>query len=246
MARLRSLAVIRFLHYFILVAALLCPIAANAGLGFQPVSPEELKMMSEPKAPGAAAIILYRQVDRDDNGRTSHEDSYFRIKILKEEGRSYANIEIPFSKENESVAGIHARTIRPDGSTANFEGKVFEQTIVKAKGVKYLAKTFTLPDVQVGSIIEYSYTVDLSEEKIFDSHWILSNELYTKHAKFSLKPFSSVYQNFTLRWTWRGVPEGPKQGGADKVVRMEVYDIPAFETEDCHVAASKAGTAALL
>jgi hypothetical protein len=28
------------------------------------------------------AIILYRQVDRDDNGRTSHEDNYYRVKIL--------------------------------------------------------------------------------------------------------------------------------------------------------------------
>ena len=52
-------------------------------------------MTSEPLAPGAPAIILYRQVDRDDNGHTSHEDNYFRIKILTEEGRKYANVEIP-------------------------------------------------------------------------------------------------------------------------------------------------------
>jgi hypothetical protein len=44
---------------------------AKAGVGFQPVSPDELKLTSEPHAPGAPAIILYRQVDRDDNGQTS-------------------------------------------------------------------------------------------------------------------------------------------------------------------------------
>ena len=33
-----------------------------------------------------------------------------------------------------------------------------EQMIVKAKGVKYMAKVIVLPDVQVGSIIEYRYT----------------------------------------------------------------------------------------
>ena len=58
-----------------------------AGVGFQPISPEELKMTSEPKAPGAPAIILYRQVDRDDSGNTAHEDNYYRVKILTEEGR---------------------------------------------------------------------------------------------------------------------------------------------------------------
>ena len=35
---------------------------------FRPVSPEELKMTSEPAAPGAPAIILYREVYRDDSG----------------------------------------------------------------------------------------------------------------------------------------------------------------------------------
>jgi hypothetical protein len=33
--------------------------------------------------------------------------------------------------------------------------------------MKYLVKTFTLPDVQVGSIIEYFYTIDLSEHYIY-------------------------------------------------------------------------------
>jgi hypothetical protein len=61
---------------------------AKAGVGFQPVSTDELRITNEPLAPGAPAIILYRQVDRDDNGRTSHEDDYIRIKILTGEGRA--------------------------------------------------------------------------------------------------------------------------------------------------------------
>jgi hypothetical protein len=128
---------------------------AKAGMGFQPVSSDELKMTSEPLAPGASAIILYRQVDRDDNGYTSHEDNYLRIKILTEEGRKHADIELPFFKGSEDVLNVRGRTIKPDGSIADFDGKVFEKELVKGRGVKYLAKTFTLPDVQVGGIIEY-------------------------------------------------------------------------------------------
>ncbi len=191
-------------------------------------------MKSEPLAPGAPAIILYRQVDRDDNGRTSHEDNYYRIKILTEEGRKYADVEIRFFKHNESVVAVHARSIRPDGSIVNFDGKAFDKEIVKAKGVKYLAKTFTLPDVQVGSIIEYFYTVDLAEDYVFESHWILSEELFTKRARFSLKPYSSYYSQFRLRWNWQRLPPGtvePKEGG-DHIVRMDASNIPAFQTED--------------
>src|ERR1700690_1759119 len=82
---------------------------AKAGIGFQPVSQEELKMTGEPQAPGAAAIILFREVDRDDNGRTSHEDNYVRIKILTEEGRKHADVEIPFEKGRNDVGNVHAR-----------------------------------------------------------------------------------------------------------------------------------------
>jgi len=40
-------------------------------VGFQPMNPEELKMKREPQAPGASAIILMREVHRDDNRYTA-------------------------------------------------------------------------------------------------------------------------------------------------------------------------------
>jgi len=218
----------------ILLVAFCYAVPAKAE-GFQPVNPDELKMTAEPQAPGAPAIILYRQVDRDDTGHTAHENDYFRIKILKEEGRKYANVEIPFFKENgNNIVNIRARTIRPDGSIANFEGKAFDKTIVKAKGMKYMAKTFTLPDAQAGSVIEYYYTLNLAEDFVFDSHWILSDELFTKSAKFSLKPYASDYSHMHVRWSWERLPAGterPKEG-PDHIVRLQAQNIPAFQTED--------------
>jgi hypothetical protein len=217
-----------------------CMFAAHEtrAIGFQPVSPDELKMTSEPLAPGAPAIILYRQVDRDDNIYTPHQDNYFRIKILTEEGRKHADVEIPFVKGSEDVTKIKARTIRPDGSIADFGGKVFEKYLVKGKfmgrELKVLAKTFTMPDVQVGSIIEYSYTSDYGEYTLTDSNWILSDELFTRKAQFSLKPFlGNNYVTYSVRWSWQGLPAGalPKQG-PDHIIRMEANNIPAFPTED--------------
>src|ERR1700757_4921211 len=217
--------------FFLLLSVFSIPAGC---VGFQPVSPDELKMTSEPKAPGAAAIILYREVNRDDRGKTAHEDVYFRIKILTEEGRKYADIEIPFFKEEGNVVNLHARTIEPDGTIVNFSGKAFDKMMVKARGVKYMAKTFTLPDVQVGSILEYYYTTDLSEKFIFNSRWILSNELFTKNAKFSLKPYTSSYVPVNVRWTWNLLPAGTAQPaeGPDHVINLQVSDVPAFQTED--------------
>jgi hypothetical protein len=60
---------------------------------------------------------------------------------------------------------------------------------VKVRGLKYVAKTFTLPDAQVGRIIEYRY-ISWTQYMVYDSRWILSEDLFTKDAKFSLKKTS--------------------------------------------------------
>lgn len=183
------LGLCRLFSTSLLTFSLFFAVQALAGEGFQPVSPEELKMTAEPQAPGAPAIILYRQVDRDDSGHTPHEFNYIRIKILKEEGRKYADIEIPFYKENgNNLVNVHGRTIRPDGSILDFDGKIFEKTIAKAKGLKYLAKTFTLPDVQVGGVIEYYYTYDFSERYVYDSHWTLVTSCSPDRPSFRSSP----------------------------------------------------------
>lgn len=228
---------------FLLLAAAVVSAAAGASLWapvsegdeWQPITPEELKMTSNPKAPGAPAIILYRQIDRDDSEpRTPHEYNYVRTKILTEDGRKYADVEIPFFKESENIVAIRARTVRPDGSIVNFDGKVYDKEIVKARGVKFLAKTFTLSDVQPGSIIEYHYTIDFAEDYVFNSHWTLSEELFTKLGKYSLKP----YGQFALQWSWpNGLPEGTAPPAEQKdargnYIRMEAKDIPAFQVED--------------
>ncbi|HEY6339282.1 MAG TPA: DUF3857 domain-containing protein [Candidatus Sulfotelmatobacter sp.] len=234
--------------FFSAILLLAANTMSHAGTGFQSVNPEELKMTSEPQAPGAPAIILYRQVDRNDYGLTGHggavyvgsqssqsrlEDNYLRIKILTEAGRKYANVEIPLPREVGSIDTINARTIRPDGSIVNFSGQVFEKSIYKARGINYVAKTFTLSDVQVGSIIEYYYTVSFAEGRLYGSRWVLSDELFTKKAKFSLKPAQNDIVPLNFRWTEKLPPgtESPKRDPSG-IIRLEAANIAAFQAED--------------
>src|SRR5258708_1231756 len=193
-----------------------------------PISPEELRMTSEPHAPGASAILLYRQADRDDNGPT--ETNYARSKMLREEGGKFADGEIPFYKGAENVRAIHARTIHSDGSIVDFNGTIYDKPIIQARAVKLLAKTFTMPDVQVGSIIEYRYKHDFESDYVFNSNWVLSQDLFTKYAKFSLDP----YRRFTMRYSWPvGLPPDtapPKEEHGK--IRLETHDVPAFVTDE--------------
>ncbi|MEJ0086751.1 MAG: DUF3857 domain-containing protein [Pseudomonadota bacterium] len=185
-------------------------------------------MKSEPQAPAAAAIYLYRQVDRDDANST--ESTYSRIKILTEEGRKYANVELPYVKGVSRITGLEARVIRPDGSIADFDGTVYEKPIVKARGVKVMSKTFTLPGVEVGSIVEYRYRRVMPSGWAFNSRWLLSDELFTRRAVFSLRPANGLL----LRWSWPlGLP--PDTTTPEKVrglIRLETRNVPAFITEE--------------
>lgn len=229
-----SIRRLAFLVFLVFLSILCRPFfSALAGDEWQPIDPADLKMTSEPKAPGAPAIYLYRQVDRNDSGRAASEYNYVRIKILTEEGRKYANVEIPYLKQQAgiSISNIRARAIRQDGTIVNFNGQIFDKTIEKTKGVKTLAKTFSIPDVQVGSIVEYHWNYDFSDNYVYNSYWVVSDELFTRVAKFSLKPYPEWY----IRWTWpAGLPNGtdPPKQDPDKVARMVAKDVPAFVVED--------------
>jgi hypothetical protein len=195
---------------------------------WQPVSPDELQMKSEPKAPKAAAIYLYRQIDRDD--ANSSEAVYLRIKILTDEGRKYANVEIPYLVGSNSIRSLQARVVHPNGSIVEFDGTVYEKPLVKARGVKMMSKSFTLPNVELGSIIEYRYHRSMPNGWAYNSRWLLNDELFTRRAVFSLRPANGLL----LRWSWPiGLPPDTAPPAKEHgLIRLETHDVPAFVTEE--------------
>lgn len=195
---------------------------------WQPISPEDLQLTREPKAPTASAIYLYRQIDRSDS--KSEEAVYLRIKILTDEGRQYANVDIPYVQDAESIRDLQARTIRPDGTIIDFNGTVYDKPLIKARGFSGMSKSFTLSGVETGSIIEYRYRRLRTFNWVFSSQWLLNEDLFTRHAVFSLRPETRLM----LRWsTPIGLPANT-QGPTNEhgTIRLEARDVPAFVIED--------------
>ena len=86
-------------------------------------------------------------------------ECYERIKIYNERGQAACTqVEIPYAKGT-SVEDIAARTIRKDGTIAELKGSsVFDKTLLKGRGFKARAKSFALPAVEGGCVVEYQWT----------------------------------------------------------------------------------------
>jgi hypothetical protein len=177
----------RWFLYLALMALVQSPICCFAD--WPPVNPDDLKMTSIKEQPGAPAMVLDRE-EIDDDMNNVHS-VYERIKILTDAGREYANVEIPYSRRGYSISGISGRTIHSDGSIVVFEGKPFDKAVARGNGIRLNVKSFTLPDVQVGSIIDYRYSLRYEDNMLLPPYWYVQNELFQRRAYFKFIPFQN-------------------------------------------------------
>ena len=129
---------------------------------FGEIPKEDLAMAVYSEDPSADAVVLddYCQV-----ALTSFEkimvvsERHIRVKIINTEGLDYANIEIPYGIDDK-VTGIKAATYNlENGETVinavDKKGFYFENTSRYRQTLR-----FSMPNVRVGSVIEYKYTLE--------------------------------------------------------------------------------------
>jgi hypothetical protein len=97
-----------------------------------------------------------------------------------------------------------------------FRGEILEKTVVKARGVNLLVKTFTLPDVQAGSVIEYWYEEKL--DRLGFTRWDLEDELFLRREKFHFRPYTGLV----------AMEDGSPGSGVDWVANVRNMKQPTF------------------
>jgi hypothetical protein len=212
------------------------PRLARATTGWLSVPPEDLAMKDNPASPGSDAMILYRESIVDvtkTNSDGDADEEYFRIKIFTKEGTKQGHIEIPFDKGWEDISYIAGRTIRPDGSIVKFDGHVLETTAERGGGFKIYVKTFTLPDVQPGCIIEYKYQRQSKPHYVHDLLWAVSQSMYTREAHFTYIPYTGYGGlGLTPRYrTYRLPADAVPKRQVNGSYSMVVHNIPGIEEE---------------
>ncbi len=174
--------------------------AARADQQWTQPTPEELSMTSQKEVPGAAAVYLYREETTDD--KLHMFSIYTRLKVLTELGKEYGNVELSFARSSDgsgfTVEDVQGRTIHPDGTVIPFTGKPYEKLIEKGKDVKVMAKVFSMPDVEIGSIIEYRYKLRYDDRWFQSPQWYIQSNLWTRKAHYSWRPIDFGSTNMIL------------------------------------------------
>jgi hypothetical protein len=212
---------------------------------------EELSMTSQPEVPGASAVYLFREETTED--KLHMFSTYVRLKVLTERGKEYANVELNYMHYTEGssivIDNIEGRTIHSDGTIIPFTGKPYEKLVQKTQGVRVMSKVFTLPDVEVGSIIEYRYKLRLEDHWFMAPQWYIQSSLYTRKAHYSWKPTDQQLissdedgaPTTSISWT-KILPAGvqlkqtqlPATGlsNGQYIFDLDVHDVPPAPEDD--------------
>ena len=190
---------------------------------FRTATPQELAMESVPFAPGASAVTLNWVQRRDDVAGSISE--YVRIKVLTDEGKKYGDIKLPFIPDWRFR--FEARLTKPDGTIVPFTGKTYDKLYIKTGGFRLMEKTFSIPDVQKGSIIEYRSEINPPFNISWDWTYSLQGELPIVSATLWLRPSD--------REAWlvdyRRLPANTRKTRTRNSFELDVENIPPFEEE---------------
>jgi hypothetical protein len=207
-----------------LMLAALSLLPACAAQKFQQPTKEELQMTSDPKAPGAPAVFLYRQEEADN--RTHYVGEYARIKVLTEKGKEWATVEVPYIPGYMDPPIIEGRTIHADGTVIPLAGKASDLLVFKSHNNHVHAAVFNLPSVEVGSILEYKWSLPITGGKVTGvlsededvisgmlagttPEWEVQQPIYAHKEHFYWNPYSDL-------------ETGPGGGGITHTINGEI------------------------
>lgn len=218
------------------LALLACSASAPALAGddWQPIDPADLAIKTPTVEPDADAEVLLWDVRIDDDREDLVFKHYIRIKVFTERGReSQSRIDIPYLSKYVQIKDVAGRTVKADGTVAELKKEdVFERDIVKANGLKLKAKSFAMPGVEPGAVIEYRWREVRPGAMVRYQRLALQREIPIRKVTYHVKPLQSPYFPFGMRYMpFRLVQNRPFEKEKDGFFAITQENVPAFREE---------------
>ena len=157
---------------------------------------------------------------------------YIRIKIFNERGRdAQTKIDLTYNDKSR-VSDIAGRTLKSNGSIVELKKDgVFERTIAKASGVKVKAKSFVLPSVEPGDVIEYRWRETRSENSANYMRLHFQRDIPIQLVKYYIKPLSTELIPYQMRSATFHGKNTPFQAEMNGFWSTTMSNMPAFREE---------------
>ena len=167
------------------------------------IDPSDLAMTTYDLDSTARAVVLadegYAVVRNDESSRYQYVlRRHRRVKILREAGiQQYGDVNIYFYHNNnrDALRNIKAQTIAQDGTVTELK----DSEIYFEELNQYWSKaTFSFPNVQVGSVLEYSY-VHYSRRILVPEEWSFREKIPVRSSFYKFDCTVPVVYTYLLR-----------------------------------------------
>ncbi|MFA9371162.1 MAG: DUF3857 domain-containing protein [Labilibaculum antarcticum] len=148
----------------------------------------------------ASAVILSRTCTVDLSYTAIRYFYHVRIKILKEEGFDQANIKLSYYRKDqlENISGVKGQTINLSDRGKSEVSEISKKSIFDVDvNENYGEVRFTMPNVKVGSIIEYQYKTSSHFYSYLDT-WYFQDEIPTFYSSLKVNMPETFRYNIVM------------------------------------------------
>lgn len=213
----------------------ICIAHSSSAYNWDEISADDLAASECELDPTAAAEVLYKEIIYD----LIHTGGYvpqrfikyhLRTKIYEKSALDKARRTRFFYSDNFSARAIHARVIKPDGSfTEVNKDDIVKQTERKSNGRILRSTTISLPQVEVGDIVEYKYQLTLAENYYLPKDQVSFQEEWPiRKMLLKMKPY--IPEGTGFKWSANKVKKGMNKGKND-FYEMVLENQPGYPEE---------------
>ena len=219
-------------YFLALLLAFVCSLCVTPALGiagdeWRLVDSAELTLKTGVVEKNADAEVLFWEVRIDDS---SVEElvlkNYVRIKVFTDRGKeSQSKVDLPYAG-SAKIKDIAARVIKADGTIVGLKKEdIFDRTIVKASGLKIKSKSFALPGIESGAIIEYRWQEVYPGGSASGLRLHFQRDIPAREITYYLKPYQGlIYNTFHME-------EAKFVKDKDNFFKMTKTNMPAYREE---------------
>jgi len=217
--------------------------SAGFHVAWEPVTDAERQMSAPAVEKDAGAEALLWTVHVVDEYRENYADRalyperalyhYVRLKVFDEKGKEkFSTIDIEFGPKI-GIEGVAARTIKPDGSIVEMKSNaVYERDLVRAGGRKVRVKSFAIPAVEPGAIVEYRYKETREDHNVAYARLQLQREYPVQKVTYYVKPLPGDNNGDLRMGVWAfNCTTSPLKLEKNGYSSFTLENVPAFHEE---------------